>query len=74
MAGDEEKKQMPVMDGYTELKSNLEDIASMEMKDPHMKSIQQRLFHIEQSKIIPPSQKKAMILVSTVNCARCCPQ
>lgn len=60
---EEEKRAFPDMEGYTQLKSNLADIVSMEMKDPHMKSIQQRLFHIENSQIIPPSQKEKMILV-----------
>jgi hypothetical protein len=61
--GEENRKTMPEVDGYTQVKSNAADIMGMEMSDPHLKSLQQRLFHIEQSQIIPPSQKQAMIMV-----------
>lgn len=61
--GTPEKKVMPNIDGYSEVKSNAASIMGMEMTDPHLKSLQQRLFGIEQSEIIPPEQKQKMIMV-----------
>lgn len=61
--GTPEKKVMPNIDGYSEVKSNAASVMGMEMTDPHLKSLQQRLFGIEQSEIIPPEQKQKMIMV-----------
>lgn len=61
--GESSEKKMPEVDGYTQVKSSGADIMGRELIDPHLKSLQQRLFHIEQSQIIPPSQKQAMIMV-----------